>query len=93
MNTKIWHVDYNRDIHPGIRDSHDNPIATIALADTLAETQAIANLIAAAPELLAALQAVYDELPEEEGISTRHSTRVAAAKALAAIAQAKGEAA
>ena len=92
MNTKIWHVNYNRDIHPKIRDSHDNPIATIALGDTLEETHEIANLIAAAPELLAALQAVYDELPEE-GISTRHSTRVAAAKALAAIAQAKGEAA
>ena len=51
-----------------------------------------ARLMAAAPRLLEALQAVYDELPEE-GISTRHSTRVAAAKALAAIAQAKGEAA
>jgi len=48
-----------------------------------------ARLMAAAPRLLEALQAVYDELPEE-GISTRHSTRMATEKARAVIAEVKG---
>jgi len=72
----------------GVRDE-DGDIAADMIPD-----EAIANLIAAAPELLAALDAAAALLsdPEEDDISADYSGRASAvlAQAQAAIAKAEG---
>ena len=97
MNTKIWHIDYDRDIHPKIRDSHDNPICTLALADTQAQMQEIANLIAAAPDLLETCEAISEALVKGE-FMWKHKRQMnsdpyhpANVKLCAAITKAKGK--
>jgi len=98
MRTKIWHVNNNRGDHPKVRDSHDNPIATIALGDTLEETHEIANLIAAAPAMFEACEAISEALIKGELMwknkrqADSDPYHPANVKLCAAIAQAKGQA-
>ena len=71
----------------GISDAAVHAGGTIAMIDdTMAGWQGNARLIAAAPDLLAALEAVL-----ETHSATGGSAKAAAAQAAAAIAKAKGE--
>ena len=61
-----------------IRDKYNGPVATI---QPRAETEANAHLIAAAPELLAALQLVLKHYQEVDGDVIAPQVRAAIAKA------------